>query len=91
MYQTHKTSFWWETVELPPEKEKITNQTHKKPHKNEVSDEKKNPYIWIFYSKIKQLPLQKNTKLHLKEENDSSQGRSTSSGSAAPVMYFLHG
>lgn len=39
MYQTHKTRFWWEIAELPPEKEKITNQTHEKPHK--VSAEKK--------------------------------------------------
>lgn len=37
------------------------------------------------------LPLQKNTKLHLGEENYSSQRSSTSSGSAAPVLYFYTG
>lgn len=43
MYQTHKILFWWETVELPPAKEKITNQTQKKPHKDKVSAEEKSP------------------------------------------------
>lgn len=38
-----KIRFWWETVELPPAKEKITNQTHKKPHKDKVSAEEKSP------------------------------------------------
>lgn len=32
MYQKHQIHFWWEIAELPPEKEKITKQTHKKTH-----------------------------------------------------------